>query len=107
MEAPKSKWQGLGAIVVVRQSSDKDGTSSTAAQLDYMHKELEKVGLRYVDKEVLDGVPGSAPARISEVLSLKCTPATNTDESHRPSAPKIARTMNLASMGASPDELGH
>jgi hypothetical protein len=26
------------------------------------------VGLRYVDKEVLDGVSGSAPARISEVL---------------------------------------
>lgn len=68
MEAPKSKWQEMGAIVIVRQSDDKDGTSSTAAQLEYMRKELEKVGLVYVDKVVLEGVPGSAPARISEVL---------------------------------------
>src|SRR5690349_13430018 len=68
MQAPKSKWQEMGAIVIVRQSDDKNGTSSTAAQLDYMRKELEKVGLVYVDKVVLEGVPGSAPARISEVL---------------------------------------
>src|SRR5438045_190311 len=68
MDGPKGKWQEMGAIVVVRQSNDKDGTASTAAQLDYMMKELDAVGLRYVDKEVLDGVPGSAPARISEVL---------------------------------------
>jgi hypothetical protein len=58
----------MGAIVVVRQSSDKDGTASTAAQLDYMARELERVGLRYVDKEVLEGVPGSAPARLDEVF---------------------------------------
>jgi hypothetical protein len=68
MNPSKGKWEGLRAVVVVRQSSDKEGTASTAAQLDFMHKEFQRVGMRYVDKEVLEGVPGSAPARITEVL---------------------------------------
>lgn len=68
MEAPKNKWQGKRAIIVVRQSNDKDGTASTAAQLDFMAKEIEKVGMCYVDNVAMEGVPGSAPARMSEVL---------------------------------------
>src|SRR4051812_18912142 len=33
-----------------------------------MLKELARVGLRYVDKELLDGVPASAPARLMVVI---------------------------------------
>ncbi|HEX8341429.1 MAG TPA: recombinase family protein [Tepidisphaeraceae bacterium] len=62
------KWDGLGAIVVVRQSHDENGTGSNAAQLDYMAQEFKRVGLRYVDKEVLDGVAASAPAKIAELI---------------------------------------
>src|SRR5688572_2345899 len=66
MEPSKNKWNGLRAIVVARQSDDKDGTASTAAQLDYMKKELERVGLKYVDHEMLEGVRGSASATLTE-----------------------------------------
>ena len=68
MENAKSKWDGLGAVVVARQSDDKDGTASTAAQLDLLLKEFERVGLRYVDKVMLDGVSAASPARISAIL---------------------------------------
>lgn len=64
----QSKWNGLGAIVVARQSDDKKGTASTQAQLDHIKKKLAEEGMRYVDKEILDGVPASAPARITEIL---------------------------------------
>jgi hypothetical protein len=68
MEASKNKGEGLGAIVVARQSNDSDGTASTAAQLDHITKKLAGVGMRVVDNEMLDGVPASAPARITEIL---------------------------------------
>jgi hypothetical protein len=68
METSKSKWQDKRAIIVVRQSSDKDGTASTAAQLDYMLKDLVRVGMVYADKVVLEGVVGSSAARITEEL---------------------------------------
>src|SRR4051812_16721294 len=68
MEPSKSKWQGLGAIVVARQSDDKEGTASTEAQLDHITKMLAAAGMHVVDKEMLDGVPASAPARITEIL---------------------------------------
>jgi hypothetical protein len=68
METSKHKWQGKRAIIVVRQSDDKDGTGSTEAQLDYMRKDLTRVGMLYVDKVVLEGVKGSAPALTTEVL---------------------------------------
>jgi hypothetical protein len=68
MKGSKNKWDGLGAIVVGRQSDDGEGNASTAAQLDYLMKELAKVGLRLVDHLLLDGVPASAPARINELV---------------------------------------
>ena len=68
MESTKTAWDGLRAIAVVRASDDKDGTASTAAQLDYMMKELDEQGMRFVGAEILDGVKASAPARIDEVL---------------------------------------
>ena len=73
METSKSKWQDKRAIIVVRQSNDKDGTASTEAQLDYMVKDLKRAGLVYVDKVVLEGVVGSSPARITEVLVAQPT----------------------------------
>jgi hypothetical protein len=70
METSKNKWQDKRAIIVVRQSSDKEGTGSTKAQLDYMVKDLERVGMVYVDKVVLEGVTASSPARITEIIEL-------------------------------------
>jgi hypothetical protein len=68
MEAPKSKWNELGAIVVARQSDDKDGTGSTEAQLDHVEKMLANVGMRVVDHVMLEGVSAASPARITEIL---------------------------------------
>ncbi|HEX8325138.1 MAG TPA: recombinase family protein [Tepidisphaeraceae bacterium] len=69
METPsKGKWDGLRAIIVARQSKDDKGTASTAAQVDFMLLELERVGLKYVDNKLLDGVAASAPQRITEII---------------------------------------
>jgi hypothetical protein len=68
METSKNKWQDKRAIVVVRQSSDKDGTGSTEAQLDYRVKDLKRAGMVCVDKVVLEGVTGASPARITQVI---------------------------------------
>ena len=65
MNSKVNRWQNKGAIVVVRQSDDKDGTASTAAQLDYMKHDLERVGMRFIDKETLEGVSGSSPAKLT------------------------------------------
>jgi hypothetical protein len=63
-----NKWEGREAIVVARQSNDKDGTASNEAQLDHMKHQLQAAGMRFVDKKTLDGIPASAPARIDELL---------------------------------------
>ena len=68
MQTEKSKWQGKRAIVVARQSDDKDGTASTEAQLEHIIKQLGNVGMKVVDNEMLQGVSASAPARITEIL---------------------------------------
>ena len=68
MNSADKKWNGLGAIVVARQSNDKDGTTSTEAQADHIIKKLAAVGMRFVDKEMLDGVSAVAPARIKQLL---------------------------------------
>jgi hypothetical protein len=80
MEEKKTTWRDKRVIAVVRQSLNKegaestkdhrseDGSASTAAQLDNLRKIFERLGMRYVDKVVLDGVPASAPARISEIV---------------------------------------
>lgn len=68
MQMEKSKWEGKRAIVVARQSDDKNGTASTEAQLEHIVKQLANVGMKFVDKEMLDGVPASAPARMTEIL---------------------------------------
>lgn len=64
----KNKWQGLRAIVVARQSSDKDGDASTAAQDSYMAVTLAKVGMHHVETIPLEGLSGSWPARIDTIL---------------------------------------
>jgi hypothetical protein len=80
MEQQKTTWHGKRVIAVVRQSLNKDGakatddekaadgSASTAAQLDNLRKIFDRLGMQYVDKVVLDGVPASAPARISEIV---------------------------------------
>jgi hypothetical protein len=80
MEQQKTKWHGKRVIAIVRQSSNNDdskskkdtrsddGSASTAAQLDNLLKTFAQLGMIYVDKVVLDGVPASAPKRISEIV---------------------------------------
>jgi hypothetical protein len=64
----KSKWNNLRAFVIARQSEDKNGTSSTEAQLSYMLKKLEAEGTQMVGKKMLDGVSAAAPAKITEIV---------------------------------------
>ena len=45
-----------------------DGSAFTAAQLDNLRKIFDRLGMQYVDKVVLDGVPVSALVRISEIV---------------------------------------
>ena len=68
MEKNHKNRQGGETIAVCRQSSDAKGTASNEAQLDFMRKDLLSEGMRLVDAMMLDGVPGSAPARINEIL---------------------------------------
>lgn len=65
---PANKWEGLRAVVVPRQSDDKNGTASTEAQLDHITKRLATVGMTVVDQVMLEGVSAASPARITEVL---------------------------------------
>jgi hypothetical protein len=64
----KNKWEGLRAVVIARQSNDKDGDASTEAQNNYMAIKVNDAGMRHVDTCFLEGVSGSAPARINEIL---------------------------------------
>ena len=64
----RNKWEGLRAIVVARQSNDKDGDASTKAQTNFMSVKLAEVGMRHVETIPLEGVSGSWPARIDETL---------------------------------------
>jgi hypothetical protein len=68
METKKSKWAGLGAIVVARQSDDAKGNASTEAQNDHVSKAVAAAGMHVVDRLMLAGVPASAPARVREVV---------------------------------------
>lgn len=68
MENQKNKWQDKDAVLVARQSNDKDGNASTQAQYDHICKKLAEVGMRVVDRVMLEGVPASAAARITEIL---------------------------------------
>jgi hypothetical protein len=80
MEQQKTKWHSKRVIAVVRQSLNKDeaksakdkssddGSASTAAQLDNLRKIFHLLGMKYVDKRVLEDTPASAPARITEIV---------------------------------------
>jgi hypothetical protein len=55
---------------VVRQSNDKTGAESTAAQLDFLHTECGREGMCHVDKVVMEGVAASAPAKLEDIEKL-------------------------------------
>ncbi len=68
MKKLKNKWHGLRAIVVVRQSDDKDGITSTKAQIEYLKKKLAEEGMHIVAVESLEGVSAASPAVIEAFL---------------------------------------
>jgi len=70
MNQQSNQWQGKGYIASVRQSDDKDGGASTAAQLAYLEGQCAAVGMHYVDKSVGEGLTGSLPAKRSDLEAL-------------------------------------
>lgn len=64
----KTKWEGLRAIAIARQSNDMDGAASTEAQGNFMTLQLTEAGMSHVETIPLEGVSGSSPARINEIL---------------------------------------
>jgi len=64
------RFRGRGFIVLARQSSDRDGTTSNAAQLQAMIDEAVQVGMVHVDDMSLEGVTGSIPGRRDDIEQL-------------------------------------
>lgn len=56
-------FAGNRYIALVRASLDTDGTTSTEAQLDWMHGDGRRLEMRHVDDEIVSGVTGSLPGR--------------------------------------------
>lgn len=55
---------------LVRQSNDAQGSSSTEAQLQWMHDEGDQLGMTLVRDIVLDGVTGSIPGKRQDIEKL-------------------------------------
>ena len=62
--------RGKRCICLVRQSSDADGTTSTQAQLEWLHAEAKRQGMVIVDDVVLEGVSGSLPGNRADLNNL-------------------------------------
>lgn len=67
---PTDRWRGKRFICSVRQSDDSDGTTSTAAQLKWLHAEGLQRGMTHVEDIVLNGVTGSLPGKRQDLLDL-------------------------------------
>ena len=63
-------FRGKRYICSVRQSNDSEGTTSTEAQLEWMHRECEKLGMILVEDMVLAGVTGSIPGKRVDIEKL-------------------------------------
>lgn len=57
-------------ICLVRQSDASEGTTSTEAQLKWMHDEGKRLGLVHVDDIILAGLTGSLPGKRDDLEGL-------------------------------------
>ncbi|MFA9480446.1 recombinase family protein [Phycisphaerales bacterium AB-hyl4] len=67
---PSDRWRGKRFICSVRQSDDSEGTTSTEAQLKWLHEEGRQRGMIHVDDIVLNGVTGSLPGKRQDLPDL-------------------------------------
>jgi DNA invertase Pin-like site-specific DNA recombinase/AcrR family transcriptional regulator len=63
-------FAGKRYVALVRASNDTDGTTSTDAQLEWMHSEGTRLGMQLVHDEILSGVTGSLPGRREDLQRL-------------------------------------
>lgn len=73
------KWRGKRFIILVRQSDDSEGTSSTEAQLHWLRTEGERLGMVLVDEVILSGVTGSLPGKRDDLHQLLDRKRTHDD----------------------------
>ncbi|MFA9478037.1 recombinase family protein [Phycisphaerales bacterium AB-hyl4] len=66
----EDKWRGLRFIILVRQSDDSQGSTSTEAQLQWLRAEGERLGMVLVDEIILNGVTGSLPGKRDDLPQL-------------------------------------
>lgn len=66
----KNTERRRGFICLVRQSDASEGTTSTEAQLAWMHAEGERRGLTHVADIVLAGITGSLPGKRDDLKQL-------------------------------------
>ena len=64
------RWRGRRCICLVRQSSDADGTTSTEAQLQWLHADAHARGMTNVADVTLEGVTGSLPGMRTDLEDL-------------------------------------
>ena len=67
---PDDRYRGKRYIVLVRQSNATEGTTSTEAQLNWMHGEGERLGMTLTEDLVLEGVTGSIPGKRKDLEQL-------------------------------------
>lgn len=63
-------YKGKRYVALVRASSDKDGTTSTEAQLAMQHAEGTRLQMVCVGEVILDGVTGSMPGKRDDLEQL-------------------------------------
>ncbi len=75
----KRRFHGKRYICQVRQSNDSQGTSSTDAQLQWMHDIGRQLGMVLADDVVLSGVTGSLPGKRQDIEELFRRKTSNDD----------------------------
>ena len=67
---PSKRFSGKRYIALVRQSNATQGTTSTEAQLQWMHQEGRRLGMTLADDVVLAGMTGSLPGKRKDIEDL-------------------------------------
>ena len=72
------RWRGKRYLCLARQSNDAEGTTSTQAQLKWMRKESDGLGMHHAgDDYALEGVTGALPGRRKDLQEI---PRSQADE---------------------------
>ena len=70
LSSDNGRRRGKGYICLVRQSDDKDGPTSTEAQLVWLQEEGKRMEMRHVEDYVLVGVTGSMPGKRGDLDAI-------------------------------------